>query len=110
MSTSACSVKEKGKIPRAASTCGRDYLRPAAVTAGVLDKDDHHRFGWHNLRHSLATFLSANDVSLKTTQAILRHKKLATTADIYTHAVQSNQLAASDQWLHAIKRDSQSIN
>jgi integrase len=104
------SVKAKGKIPRAASTCGKDYLRPAAVKAGVLSKEDNHRFGWHNLRHSLATFLAANDVNLKTAQTILRHKKLSTTADIYTHAVQSNQLAASGQYLDAIKMGSQSIN
>jgi len=28
------SVKEKGRIPRSASICGKDYLRPAAVAAG----------------------------------------------------------------------------
>jgi integrase len=50
------------------------------------------------------------DVNLKTAQTILRHKKLSTTADIYTHAVQSNQLAASGQYLDAIKMGSQSIN
>lgn len=47
---------DKGRVPRAASTCGKQYLRPAAVAAGVISKDDHSRFGWHNLRHSLATF------------------------------------------------------
>lgn len=33
------------------------HLRPAAVKAGVLLKDDKGRFGFHNLRHSLASFL-----------------------------------------------------
>jgi hypothetical protein len=51
------SSREKGRVPRAASTCAKHYLRPAAVGAGVIAQDDHSRFGWHNLRHSLATFL-----------------------------------------------------
>ncbi len=53
------STKEKGKIPRSASICSRDYLRPAAVKAGVIPADFHGRFAWHNLRHSLATFLGS---------------------------------------------------
>jgi hypothetical protein len=39
------SRREKGRVPRAASTCGKHYLRPAAVAAGVIAKDDHSRFG-----------------------------------------------------------------
>ena len=34
-----------------------DYLRPAAVKAGVIAAGDSCRFGFHNLRHSLASFL-----------------------------------------------------
>jgi integrase len=33
-----------------------DYLRPAAIRAGVK-LEDGQRFGFHNLRHSLASFL-----------------------------------------------------
>ena len=33
-----------------------DHLRPAAVKAGVLKEGEKVRFGFHNLRHSLATF------------------------------------------------------
>jgi integrase len=60
------------------------------------------RFGWHNLRHSLATFL-ATKVDIKMAQTILRHKKLSTTAEIYAHAVQQNQIAAQGQYLEAIR-------
>ncbi len=70
------STKEKGKIPRSASICSQSYLRPAAVKAGVIPEDYSGRFGWHNLRHSLATFLSANGVRLSVTQGMLRHKKM----------------------------------
>ena len=53
------SSREKGRVPRAASTCRKHYLRPAAVAAGVIAQDDHSRFGWCNLRHSLATFFGS---------------------------------------------------
>jgi integrase len=34
-----------------------DHLRPAAVKAGVLKQGEKGRFGFHTLRHSLASFL-----------------------------------------------------
>jgi len=40
---------------------GADYLRPAAVRAGVLAEDDKRRFGWHNFRYLLASFLVASE-------------------------------------------------
>ncbi len=96
------STKEKGKIPRSASICSRSYLRPAAVKAGVIPKGYTGRFGWHNMRHSLATYLSANDVHLSVTQSILRHKKMSTTADFYTHSVNAKQKEAQQKFLTAI--------
>ena len=48
------SNKTKGKTPRTAGVARQDYLRPAAVKAGVIPTDYRHRFGWRNLRHSLA--------------------------------------------------------
>jgi integrase len=78
------SSREKGRVPRAASTCGKHYLRPAAFRAGALSPGDNSRFGWHNLRHSLATFLGgANDI----------------------HAVNDKQLEAQGLFLKAIKHD-----
>jgi integrase len=51
------SSKLKGRQPRVANMLVSDYIRPAAANAGVLQKDNERRFGFHNLRHSLATFL-----------------------------------------------------
>jgi integrase len=96
------SVREKGRIPRSASTCGKKYLRPAAVAAGVLAEDDNSRFGWHNLRHSLATFFASNDVHPSVIQTMLRHSKQQTTAR-YIHPVNSRQIAAQGLYLDAIK-------
>jgi len=96
------SIKEEGRIPRSSSTCAKDYLRPAAVKAGVIPADYKGRFGWHNLRHSLATFLGAAEVHPSVVQSMLRHKKLATTMEIYTHGVNSAQIAAQGKFLKAI--------
>ena len=80
------SYRCKGKIPLSASTCGKDYLRPAAVSAGVIKADENVRFGWHNLRHSLATYFGSQEVPVQVIQKMLRHKKLEMTLH-YTHGV-----------------------
>jgi integrase len=50
------SFKLKGRQPRTASILVADHLRPVAISAGIVLKPGQ-RFGFHNLRHSLATFL-----------------------------------------------------
>jgi integrase len=50
------STRLKGKQPRVANMLVEDHLRPAAV-ADVLKEGEKVRFGFHNLRHSLASFL-----------------------------------------------------
>ena len=81
---------------------GKKYLRPAAVAAGVISADDNSRFGWHNLRHSLATFFGSNGVHPSVIQTMLRHSKQRTTAR-YIHPVNSSQLDAQGLYLDAIK-------
>ena len=96
------SAKSKGKTPRSAGVAGQDYLRPAAVKAGVIPDGYKGRFGWHNLRHSLATFFAANEVNLPVIQGILRHAKPATTAG-YIHRVNAAHMSAQGKFLDAIK-------
>lgn len=96
------SARTKGKTPRSAGVAAQDYLRPAAVKAGVISKDYKGRFGFHNLRHSLATYFAANDVNLPVIQSILRHAKPGTTAG-YLHRVNKTQMAAQAKYLEAIK-------
>ena len=77
------SFRLKGKQPRVANMLVENYLRPAAVKAGILSshRDDHgrlvdddpRRFGFHNLRHSLASFLVRIRTDPKTVQTLLRH-------------------------------------
>lgn len=95
------SLTSDGRIPRSASTAAKDYLRPAAVYAGAIEEGSSKRFGWHNLRHSLAEFL-AGKVDAVVTMKLLRHKRLATAAERYQHKVTSKQRHAQGLFLKAI--------
>jgi integrase len=80
----------------------QNHLRPAASAAGVLTERDSRRFGFHNLRHSLASFLVRSKTDPKTVQALLRHSDVKTILQLYAHSVSEDQLAAQDQVLGAI--------
>ena len=95
------SLRLKGKAPRSAATAAQDYLRPAAVYARVIEEGSRKRFGWHNLRHSLATFL-AGRVDAAITMKILRHKRLSTTLELYTHRSQDKQLGAQGLYIREL--------
>lgn len=95
------SFKLKGKQPRVGNMLVEDYLRPAAVKAGVLAHDDKRRFGFHTLRHSLATFLVNSKTDLKTVQSTLRHSDAATTLGLYAHANSGAKMAAQGVVLDA---------
>ena len=79
----------------------RDYLRPAAVRAGVLGEDSSFRFGYHNLRHSLASFLVRTKTDPKTVQNLLRHANVKTTLQLYAHSMTEDRLTAQGQALAA---------
>ena len=105
------SERLKGKQPRVANMLVEDYLRPAAVAAGVLKSEvvdgklvdvDPRRFGFHNLRHSLSTFLVGTQIDPKTVQDLLRHSDVKTTLQLYTQSIDANRLAAQAQVLNAI--------
>jgi integrase len=96
------SFRRKGSQPRTANMLVEDHLRPAAVAAGVLAEDDPRRFGFHNLRHSLASFLVRSKTDPKTVQALLRHSDVKTTLQLYAHSVSEDRLAAQGQVLDAI--------
>jgi integrase len=106
------SFRLKGKKPRVANMLLEDYLRPAAVKAGILSShrdaegklvdDDPRRFGFHNLRHSLASFLIRIKTDTKTVQTLLRHSDVKLTPQFYSHAVSEDRMAAAGAMLVAI--------
>jgi site-specific recombinase XerD len=78
-----------------------DHLRPAAIAAGVLKQGDPARFGYHNLRHSLASFLVQAGKDPKTVQTLLRHADVHTTLQIYAHGRNEDRMTAQGDMLAA---------
>lgn len=97
------SLKLKGKKPRSASSAAQDHLRPAAIKAGIIEEGSAKRFGWHNLRHSLASFL-CGVVDVAVTMKTLHHKRISTTTELYTHHVSEKQQVAQGLFLNAIRQ------
>ena len=83
----------------------KSYLRPAARRMGILGADDHNRFGFHNFRRSLATFLvTQTETDPKTVQALLRHAHVATTLNLYAHSNEDAGLAAQAKVMDAMRQ------
>ncbi len=81
--TSVGTALEPRNINRAwASLCERAGIRKVRL---------------HDLRHSAASFLLLQGVDMKVVQATLRHSRLATTADLYTHVLAEVQRSAADR-------------
>jgi integrase len=72
------------------------------VRAGVLAEGDKRRFGWHNFRHSLASFLVASGTDTKTVQELLRHARVQTTLDLYSQSMPAERMVAQGSMLNAI--------
>jgi len=86
----------------------QDYLRPAAIRAVILIKENGKlyskdgdlvkRFGFHNLgRHSLATFLTDEQGNPAVVQAILRHSKTDMTL-YYSHPCRKAKRTAVENY------------
>jgi integrase len=99
------SFRLKGKKPLSASIMVQKYLRPAAVKAGVIGKDDRVRFGFHNFRHSLASALVKLKCDPKTVQSILRHEDPGITMRLYVQSDQESKLEAQGKFLEQLLGD-----
>ena len=96
-----------------------DYIRPAAIRAGILierdgktyskDGDLVKRFGFHNLgRHSLATFLMDEQENPAVVQAIMRHAKMSM-ALYYSHSSKKAKRAAVENYAQRIAPESRRV-
>jgi integrase len=101
------SEKLHGKQPCSGSMLVEDYLRPAAIAAGVIiekdgiayDRDGEivKRFGFHVLgRHSVATFLMDEQENPAVVQAVMRHAKMDMTL-YYSHSRRRAKRAAQQK-------------
>ncbi len=74
-------------------------VKPGYLTAhfpALLVKNGMRRIRYHDLRHSCASLLYANGVSLKEIQEWLGHSTISTTANTYTHLDYSTKIATAD--------------
>jgi integrase len=93
------SLKAQGRVPVSPSVFIADHLRPAADAAGIQIPDGY-RFGLHNLRHSLSSWLvNKGKVEPKTVQSLLRHSRIQTTLDLYTQGDGDETRAAQGAFL-----------
>ena len=83
-----------GKKPRTGQMVNRDYLRPAAIAAGIITPGE--RFGFHLLRHSLSTWVNQATKDVKVVQTLLRHSKPDITAGTYIHGIPKENLRAKN--------------
>ena len=93
------SLKAEGRVPLSPAVFVADHLRPAAIKAGARIEPGQ-RFGLHNLRHSLSSWLvNKAKVEPKTVQSILRHSRIQTTLDLYTQGDGDETKAAQGAFL-----------
>ena len=98
-----------GKVPICASVFCRTHLRPAAKKAGVVIRDGH-RWGLHNLRHSLSNWLvNKAKENPKTVQGILGHSRIQTTLDLYVEEDLDEIIAAQEKFLDAVGSETGSV-
>jgi integrase len=62
----------------------------------TLKNNSLKRIRFHDLRHSCASLLYANGVSLKEIQEWLGHSDIATTSNIYTHLDYSSKVSSAN--------------
>ena len=58
-----------------------EILQPAARKVGIAAP-----MGWHTFRHTYSSLLADNGNDVKVVQELMRHAKLSTTMEVYTHA------------------------
>ncbi|PSH04375.1 MAG: site-specific integrase [Acidobacteria bacterium] len=81
-----------GASPRNPQNVMTDYIRPAAVKAGITKQ-----IGWHTFRHSYTSLLKSNGEDIKVVQELLRHAISRITMDIYAQALTPAKRQAQDK-------------
>ena len=76
-----------------------ELVKPNFLTqhfALILKKNGMKKIRFHDLRHSCASLLYANGVSLKEIQEWLGHSDIGTTSNIYTHLDYSSKISSAN--------------
>lgn len=76
-----------------------ELIKPGYLSSHVpvvLKEHNMPPIRFHDLRHSCASLLFSQGVSLKEIQAWLGHSTIGTTANIYTHLDENNKLSSAN--------------
>ncbi len=76
------SLARNGTQPLWGQTVNADYVKPAAITLGLVAEGE--RFGWHCFRHSLSTWVNEDTKDITVSQSLLRHASSKMTEE-YIH-------------------------
>jgi integrase len=89
-----------GKRPRVPNMLVEDHLKPAAKQ--VIDIPAGHRFGFHNLRHALSSYLLEVGTDPKTIQDMLRWADPTMLMKTYAHSRMDKRREAQDKMVAAM--------
>lgn len=94
------SSRSHGRQPRVPGMLITDHLRPAAKQVIVLP--DGMRFGFHNLRHAISSFLVEIGTDTKTIQDMLRWADPSILLKVYAHSRMDSRRVAQDKMVEAM--------
>lgn len=75
----------------------------------LLEKNGLRHIRFHDLRHSCASLLLANGVSMKQIQEWLGHSDFSTTANVYAHLDYNSKLSSADAMVNGLSGALQAI-
>jgi integrase len=78
-----------GKLPMWPDSLRRKVLQPTARKIGITKS-----IGWHSFRHTYSSLLAHTGNDVRVVQELMRHAKLSTTLEVYTHAGMDKKRAA----------------
>ena len=86
-----------GSMPVWAVSSLQKVLQPAARRVGITK-----RIGWHTFRHTYSSLLSEYGNDVKVVQELMRHAKISTTMEIYTHVRRVKKREAQSKVMNAL--------
>ena len=111
-------LAKKEKQEHYRKLCGRSYCKeyldyifvnemgerwkPSYLSDGfkrILEQNDLRRIRFHDLRHTCASLLLANNVPMKKIQEWLGHSEFSTTANIYAHLDFQSKISSAEAML-----------
>jgi integrase len=90
-----------------------ERIKPNFITQNfsiILNNNNLKKIRFHDLRHSCASLLYANGVSLKEIQEWLGHSDISTTSNIYTHLDYNSKISSANAIIGVFPVYKQEVN